>query len=55
LAWLSHAFCSLPANQGDLMVQIFAHWAIVYFGQFFSITEVAHMIGYFFLTDKFMH
>jgi hypothetical protein len=31
-------------KQGDQIVRIFAHWATVYFGQFF-ITQVAHIFG----------
>jgi hypothetical protein len=28
-----------PSNQGDQIGQIFAHWAIIYFGQFFYLKQ----------------
>jgi hypothetical protein len=31
-------------RQGDQIGRIFAQWAIIYFGQFLKITEVAHIL-----------
>jgi hypothetical protein len=33
----------LPSPQGDQIGRIFAHWAIVFFGQLLKITEVAQI------------
>jgi hypothetical protein len=43
-------------KQGDQIGQIFAHWVIVYFWQFFStITKVARIFCAAFSTVKFMN
>jgi uncharacterized membrane protein len=35
------------ANQGDQIGRFFAQRVIVYFGQFFLMTKVAYILGYF--------
>jgi hypothetical protein len=42
-------------GQGDQIARIFAFGAIVFFGQFFLISEEANNFGYFYSSEKVMH
>jgi hypothetical protein len=48
LKWFRLGFDSFPNDQGDQIGRILANWAIVYFGQFLNILEVAQLFCYFF-------
>jgi hypothetical protein len=43
IAILPASASSADANQGDQIGRMFVHWAIVFVGQFFQITEGAQM------------
>jgi hypothetical protein len=45
----------LAPFQDDQIGQIFAHWAIVYFGLFYEIAEVAQILGLLFSMVKVIH
>jgi hypothetical protein len=42
LTWLPAA-----GEQGDQIGRNFAHWVVVYFGQFLKISKIAHLFGLF--------
>jgi hypothetical protein len=35
----------LGREQGDQIGRIFAHWVILYYGQFFQLQKAAHIFG----------
>jgi hypothetical protein len=47
-----HSFCS---DQGDQIGQVFAYWAVVYFGGNLKFSKVAQIIGHLFTTVQVMN
>jgi hypothetical protein len=37
--------------QADLIGRVFADWAIVFFGQFYEMTKVVHIVGLLFFSS----
>jgi hypothetical protein len=51
--WKKYLF--VASKQGDQIGRILAPWVIVYFGQFFKIKEVAHILELHFIRLRFLH